>query len=85
MNKLMKPGLAGYDYLIKAIELYQKVLTEHPKFALSGQAQFGPVRCYFLKGDIEAARREAEKTIQQYPGSFAAQGAQKLLGEIEAL
>lgn len=83
MNRLMKPGLATYDYLIKAIELYQKVLNEYPKFALSGQAQFGLAHCYFLKGELEVARKEANRTLQQYPNSFASQEARKLLQEIE--
>ncbi len=75
--------LKRQDYIDKAMELYRKVLVDYPKFAFSGRAQWGIARCYFLKGDLKAARQEAEKTLQQYPDSFAAQEARKLLQEIE--
>ncbi len=74
--------LGRQDYIEKAMEHYRKVLTDYPKFVLSGQAQGGIARCYFLRKDYAAAQREAEKVIKDYPDSFAAQEAKKLKDDI---
>lgn len=70
------------EYLNRAIENYQRALTDHPPFALSGQAQLGIARSYVLLNNYEVAKREAHKAVQNYPRSFAAQEANKILSKI---
>jgi len=65
----------------QAIEIYQRILTEHPNFEYTDKVRFFMAHEYRELGQIKEMLKEYERLIAQYPNSRYAPEAHLLLGD----
>ena len=65
----------------QAIEIYKRILTEHPEFEYADKARFFMAHEYRELGQIKEMLQEYERIIAQYPNSQYAPEAHLLLGD----